>query len=313
MLKRTAALLVMCIILTACGQRRTEPTKSEAYYAFTDSVGNEVVLEEKPERTAVLFSSYAELWQLSGGEVYASVGDSQKRGFCGGEVLLLDKGAGREISTELLLSYEPDFIIGTADFEGQRKACEAARNAGIPTALFKVETFEDYLYMLKICTDINENQEAYEKYGVEVGEEIDTIKAAVKNEEPKNILFIRAGSQASSTKAKRAEDHFAAAILKELGAFNIADNAKVLVDGLSLEEVIRENPDEIFIVPQGDENAAKNYMESVFESEGWKSLDAVKNKKYYFLPKELFNYKPNAGYAESYRYLAKLLYPEIDV
>ncbi len=313
MLKKTVALLVMCILLTACGQKGTEPTKSEVYYRFTDSVGNEVVLEEKPTRTAVLFSSYAELWQLSGGEVYLSVGDSQKRGFCGDEVLLLDKGAGREISEELLLSYEPDFIIGTADFEGQRKACETARNAGIPTALFRVETFEDYLYMLKICTDINENQEAYEKYGTEVGEEIDKIKTAVKEKEQKSILFIRAGSQASSTKAKRAEDHFAAEILKELGAFNIADNASVLVDGLSLEEVIRENPDEIFIAPQGDEDAAKNYMESVFESDGWKSLEAVKNKKYYFLPKELFNYKPNNRYAESYRYLAKLLYPEIDI
>ncbi len=313
MLKKLLYTFIICtVFMTACGHESHDQAEMKSYYSFEDSVGNTVILEDKPQKVAVLFSSYAELWLLAGGEIYATVGDSVDRGFCGEEAVLLDDGAGRTVNTELLLASAPDLVIGTADFEGQLEACALAAEAGIPAALFRVESVEDYLNMLKICSDITGNPDAYEEYGIKVADEIENIKAEACGEQ-KKILFIRAGSQASSTKAKRAEDHFAAAILEELGAYNIADNAKLLLDGLSLEEVIEQDPDEIFITVQGDEEAGRAYMEKVFASQGWADLRAVQEQKCYFLPKDLFNYKPNARYAESYRYLARLLYPEIDL
>lgn len=100
-------------------------------------------------------------------------------------------------------------------------------------------------------------------------------------------------------------------MLEELGAYNIADNAEILLDGLSIEEILNEDPDMIFVVTMGDEEAAKVYMDSVFESPAWQSLSAVKNQKYYYLPKDLFQYKPNAKWYDAYLYLAELLYPDV--
>jgi iron complex transport system substrate-binding protein len=100
-------------------------------------------------------------------------------------------------------------------------------------------------------------------------------------------------------------------MLGELGAHNIADDAPVLLDGLSLEEIILRDPDYIFLTTMGNEAAAKAYIEELFSQDGWKELDAVKNNCYAFLPKELFHFKPNARWAEAYELLAKLLYPEL--
>ncbi len=98
-------------------------------------------------------------------------------------------------------------------------------------------------------------------------------------------------------------------MLEELGALNIADEAGALSEGLSLEHVLVRQPDVILIVPQGDEEAAIAYMNSVFEQSGWRDLEAIKNNRFTYLPKDLFHYKPNARWDEAYRYLTDLLYP----
>ena len=171
----------------------------------------------------------------------------------------------------------------------------------------------EYLDMLKICTDITGDQEAYETYGTQVREEVEAVLASVPETgeaEQKRILFIRAGSKYSATKAKTAENNFVCVMLKELGTYNIAENAPVLLDGLSQEEILMENPDYIFISTMGKEEAARAYMDSVLQEEAWQHLDAVKEGRYAYLPKELFQFKPNKRWGEAYRYLADLLYPK---
>ena len=281
-------------------------------YTFEDSSGNSITLSGKPERVAVLFSSFADIWRLSGGECYVTVGESVDRGFAREDVLLVDSGAGKTIDTELLISYEPDFVIVSADITAQADTAALLRSAGIPCAEMRVESFSDYLYMLKICTDINGTAESFTEYGTNLQFRIDDIFSKLpEDEEQKRVLFIRSGSSSSSAKAKTADEHFAARMLEELGVYNIADNADILLDGLSIEEILSEDPDFIFVSTMGDEEAARAYMDSVFESPAWQNLSAVKNHKYYYLPKDLFQYKPNARWYDAYQYLAELLYPEV--
>lgn len=285
-------------------------------YTFTDSTGTEITLNEQPTTVAVLFSSYAEIWTLAGGEVDITVGETIERGFTDDTVLLVDDGAGKTIDNELLVSYKPDFVICSSDIAAQKETAELLQSIhtiDIPCAQFQVDCFDDYLSMLKICTDITGNSEAYETYGLEISASIDSIIEKVKEAQvEKEILFIRSGSSSSSAKAKTATQHFAAKMLEDLGCYNIADNAPVLLDGLSLEEILQEDPDCIFISTMGDENAAKAYMDGVLSEPTWQALTAISESNYFYLPKDLFQFKPNARWNEAYQYLAKLLYPEID-
>ncbi len=301
---------IFCVTLSGCSYSNSH-LSSNFYYSFTDSVGNDVVLTQKPQKVAVLFSSFAEVWTLSGGMVSVTVGESIERGFVDEDTALVDSSAGKIINNELLISLKPDFVICSADIPSHIDTAALLTRANIPCAIFCVDCFEDYLEMLKICTDITEDSIAYQTYGINVKDQIDKIIEKVKDiKQQKNILFIRSGSTSSSAKAKTSKEHFAAAMLEQLGAKNIADNVPILLDGLSIEEIIEEDPSYIFISTMGDEDAAKNYMNSVLSHNVWQQLTAVQNENFEYLPKDMFHFKPNARWADAYEYLAKRLYPE---
>ena len=309
--------LILVFILTAgasgCGSVAPVEIKPETFYTFTDSGDNEVVLNEQPKRVAVLFSSLADVWVTAGGTVDITVGESVERGFADENAALVDGGAGKTIDNERLIAEKPDFVLCSADLDGQKETAELLRKNNIPVAEFRVDNFDDYLSMLKICTDITGNIDAYEKHGAAVDKKIDEIisKAGKIGSTQPKILFIRAGSSADSTKAKTAKDNFVCQMLKDLDTYNIAENAPILLDGLSTEEILRASPDYIFVSTMGKEAAAKAYMESVTEDSVWSSMDAVKSGRFVFLPKELFQFKPNSRWAEAYEYLAKLIYPDL--
>ena len=81
----------------------------------------------------------------------------------------------------------------------------------------------------------------------------------------------------------------------------------------NLEAVIAAEPDFILVTTMGSsDEAAMAYMEDTFASNpAWAGLSAVQNGRYVLLPRELFHYKPNARWGESYAYLAKILYPNL--
>ena len=58
----------------------------------------------------------------------------------------------------------------------------------------------------------------------------------------------------------------------------------------------------------GNEEAAIENMNNIFSGPIYSKLDAVKNTKYYYLPKDLFQFKPNHRWYEAYEYLVDILY-----
>ena len=296
-------LTLISLILSSC----SSPAISEGIKT-TDADGNTVIMPKDPQKVAVLFSSFADIWVSAGGKVDITVAESVERGFANETAILVDNGAGKTIDTEALIAAKPDLVICSADIEAQKDAAEICKKAGIPAISLRVESFEDYLNALKLFTDITGRTELYTEHGEAVKEKINVLKSTFEiNGEEKKILFIRAGSSERSTKAKNTEQHFVCGMLKELNTVNIADFAPILLDGLSFEEILMQDPEYIFVSTMGDENAAMKYMRSVLEKAEWQTLSAVKNGKVYFLSKELFQFKPNARWAEAYEYLAEIL------
>ena len=307
-MKKLLIILLCLLLLTGCTPAET----AGEGYTFTDDTGTEVTVPEKPKKVAVLLSSLADLWITAGGSVDITVGETVERGFATESVILVDAGAGKTIDLEGLIAAQPDFVLYSSDLAGQLACADTLRTAGIPAAGFAVETFEDYLRVLKICTDILGTPDRYEQYGTALEAEIDGMiaKAQAAEVQPE-ILFVRAGSSAKVTKAKNAENHFVCGMLKDLGTFNIAEKAPILLDGLSIEEILISDPDFILFTTMGDEEAGKSYMESLISDPVWQNLTAVKEGRVHQLPKELFQYKPNARWGEAYAYLIELLYGEI--
>jgi iron complex transport system substrate-binding protein len=200
-----------------------------------------------------------------------------------------------------------DLIILSAHISSQVALYDMFSAAGIQAAYFSVDTFEDYLDMLKICTDITGRQDLYKEHGTDIEGQIRAVVGRCQNQEPPTVLLLR--SNASKT-AARGSDTMTGRMLLDLGCVNITDKSPSLLDDLSMEIIIREDPDYILVVPQGESEAKalaalKNGIQS---NPAWTGLSAVKNERCAVLPKALFHLKPNNRWGESYEVLADILY-----
>jgi iron complex transport system substrate-binding protein len=110
-------------------------------------------------------------------------------------------------------------------------------------------------------------------------------------------------------KAKGSSGTILGEMLADMGCINIADSDTSLLENLSVEAVIREEPHHIFVVTMGSNTeAAKQLLENMMkENPAWSTLDAVKNGRLHMMDKTLFNLKPNARFAESYEILYEKL------
>ena len=148
----------------------------------------------------------------------------------------------------------------------------------------------------------------YEKNGLDVAKQIEVAKKRADGSSP-TVLYLRTSS--SSVQAKGSEGNVCGEILKNLSCTNIADGNSLLTDNLSLEAIMKADPEYIFVTPQGtDKEAALKNIEDMFTSNpAWQSLSAVKNGKYYVLDPYLYNLKPNERWGEAYEKMADILYP----
>ncbi|MDO5435031.1 MAG: ABC transporter substrate-binding protein [Clostridia bacterium] len=279
---------------------------AESSYGFIDSTGNHIKLSYTPQRTAVLFSSLADLWAVAGGNIAITIGETVNRGITGNDVLLVDPDAGKQINLEMLLASEPDFIIGSADIASHRKLAGICQEAGIPTALFHVECFDDYLEVLKIFCDILHNDLPYITYGISVREEINALLAD-HNFAGKTYLFLRAASTSDSVKAKTSAEHFVCSMLNDFGLVNIYDQCSSSGGNINSEFLLYSEPDYIFVSLMGDESAGLINISRFFSLPVWCELHAVRSGQVSILDRELFHFKPNSRWAAAYKELCAVL------
>ena len=307
--KRLLCGLLAALLLAACAAPASSAAATDSAVEFVDAQGTQVALQSW-DRVVSLYGSFAELWLLSGGTLVGATTDAvEERGLdLGGDVALV--GNVKTPSLEEVLALEPDFVILSADIEGHVTLDESLTDVGVPHAYFRVDNFEDYCTLLRQFCRMTGRDDLFEEYGAAQQQRVERIKAAAAQmqDAAPTVLLIRAYSTGAKAKGT---DIFAGAMLAELGADNIVTRYDSLLEDLSMETIIAADPDMILMVPMGaNEDAAAAYMAEHFEANpAWAGLTAVQNGCYAMLPKELFHYKPNARWADSYAYLAKILYP----
>ena len=272
-----ASALLLALLLTAsCVQPAQPPTQSapgsqsqptdqsqpadasseEGKITFTDALGQEFSID-RPQRVAVMIGSFADVWVLAGGQdtMAATANDAW-------ESYELDLGEGvtnigspMKPNGELVLGAEPDLVVASSLSPSNLELQETFDRAGIPAAYFDVSSFQDYLDLLDLFTQLTGHPENYETYGAAVKAHVDGAvqRRAVYDYTP-TVLTIQVSG--SSIKVKNSEDNVLGPMLKELGCENIADQDGALLEELSLEAILQADPDYIFAVYHGTDEAA---------------------------------------------------------
>ena len=284
--------------------------ESAGEVSITDSNGSQITLNTHSPRVVAAYGSFAEAWLLAGGELVGVTQDALEERALGLPEGIAVVGTVKEPNAEEILALEPDLVILASDIAGQADIQDVLENAGLTCAYFQVDTFEDYGFMMEQFTAVTGREDLYEENVTQVEQQIQDARAAAALSSTRpSVLLIRAFS--SGIKAKT-DDELAGAILKDLGAHNIADDHPSMLEDLSLEEVIAADPEYIFVTTMGDEQKALDYLNGLIEQNpAWSELSAVKEGRYIVLPKDLFHYKPNNRWGESYQYLGEILYPEL--
>lgn len=288
------------------GIRVTEDTVS-----FVDGTGEEVSINKNPKRVIVLFASFLDIWTKNGGDLVGMVEDTSKKEIPGTEGVETVGRTGA-ISLEKIISLEPDLVILSSNTTSQMEMVPSLKQNNIPVIAFDYKFKEDYYKMVKLFSAINEREDLYEENAVAIENEIQEIIDKTKNENPPKVFFMSASSKSLTA---RGSNTTLGEVARDLNAINIVDgpNSSIEDQSFSMEKLIEENPDFIFVQSHGsdEEKVIERIKEDAESNPAWASLTAVKNNRYIFLPKDLFTYKANHRYAEAYEYLAKILYPDL--
>ena len=336
-LKKTFAALLCLLVLCGCGASPAAPAATEAPAApaesapaqtsgeataaperiwpltVTDDLGRAVTLEAPPAHVSALVGSFAETWLLAGGALSSTVRDAWDDFDLelGPEVTNL--GNYKEVSLEKLFETEADLVLASGNTKSHVELKDTLEQAKVPVLYFEVNSFDDYLRMLKVCCDITGRTDLYEQNGLEVQKQVDAAIAAAEQAKASQgaprVLLLR--TAASGIHAKGSTGTVLGLMLADLGCENIADGSELLED-LSIERIIEADPERIFIVQQGNdsEGAEKTLNEALTGNPAWAGLTAVREGRVHRMERSLYHFKPNNRWGTAYAQLEAILYNE---
>ena len=293
--RRFWSLVFLCLLFaalccTGCGKaKQAESSAAESQGAAAVSQGAVAEGSESPaeegntglsadSRVVALSRSLGELWLLAGGKLVGV--------------------------TEDIIALNPDLVLIAPDISAQREVQETLTAAGIRCQAVDINKFSDYAAAMKQYTEATGRSDLYESKVAAVEKKIEAVKAELPKEiHGKTFLVIRAS--AAKTRVLKS-DHFVVAMLEDLGLTNAAPQS--LLEQLSMEGMVEANPDYLFVVLQGDTAEAEAaFQELIAAQPAYQELKAVNTAQVYTLPKEFFQYKPNARWDEAYALLSEYL------
>lgn len=249
-------------------------------------------------RVVALSRSVGELWLLAGGNLVGATDDSFDLEGISDDVTSV--GSIAKPDQEAIVALEPDFVMLAADIPTQKKLREALEDLGIACYPVDINSFEDYAEVMRELTSWTGRDDLYAQNVEEVQDGIDAVKEDCASQGLPDQTYLALRVSATKNKVLKS-DYFACEIFDDLGLTNVADDTSSL-DDLSLEAIAAADPCYIFVIPQGKDDEAQAAFEQAFSSQPvWADLTATKEDRVVTLPKDLYQYKPNARWAEAYQ------------
>ena len=208
-------------------------------------------------------------------------------------------GSLMDPNIEKIIELEPDILFVSAHFK--EEITKTLEDAGIEaTVIYNAEDFEGAFAVIKEVGEIINAQDQAEELAGQLKEEIEALKEKTKdNDLPKVYYVVGFGKDGDYTATG---DTYIAEILKAAGGMNIAQDASGWK--YSLEKIIEEDPDYIFISESGQ---MKNEFEQM---EGYKELSAVKNNRLIEVDDDLLN-RQGPRLTQAVELIAKILHPDL--
>jgi iron complex transport system substrate-binding protein len=280
------------------------------FLSFKDSNDQTVVLKSKPERIVILNNELLTLFYQVGGK---AVGYATSLGTAVPEEAKSSTEVGQinQVSLEKVMSLKPDLVIGHPMFHSSLK--DSMATAKIPLALMKLDTYEVLKSMALIFGKMASNEAKTVTAIQQLDEQVKALQGKLPDKAPKFAMITMMPMGISLQKSSSIALDIAGLLkMKNVSEAIPSSGAMTSSVPYSLEKLVEQDPDVIFLVVHGTEEFGKQKLKSDLENNpAWASLRAVKENKLFFLPSSLFLTPPGLQVNQSVEYMAKLVYPNV--
>lgn len=214
-------------------------------------------------------------------------------------------GTPREPSVEYIMSLKPDVILATSD---KKFADSLTEQTGIPVVCVEGEGCLDFEMYKLIGKIVGKEDKAEELSSYAKGKIAEITKVTSKIPEAERVKVFYWSWGWPNADAPNTQDPYDPVDMA--GGINVAREAKVKSNeyfDVTKEQLAVWNPD-VIVVDGGTKEAEKEAENSILSDTALKTVNAVKNKRVYFIRSMDFGYDQPLGVCEV-AYLAKLFYP----
>ena len=302
-----ALLAALTLVLTACGAPAAEQPSKGSYATITDDNGRTVNFDKKPERIVVTSASFLEPLYAVGGTVVGRPDSKSKIPDAAKNVTSI--GRVYQIDAEKVLSLTPDLVILNKGMNEKLVETLAANN--VNTLVLDMKTYDDVKREIGIFAALTGEKEKGEQLTSKMDADIAAVRASIPQDK-KRVAIIHSTGQGLSVQL---DGSIAGSIVNMLGWENTASGMPALDKNpdaapYSMETLVAQNPDIIFVTSMGEEAEIRASMEAMFaESPAWQSVSAIRDGRVYYLPQEMFLFSPGIDYPKAVGYMARLIYP----
>lgn len=288
--------------------QKTEQTENGAFpVTIKDAADKEVVIEKQPEKIVSLMPSNTEItFALGLGEKLVGVTDNDNYPE---EVENIEKIGGTDFNVEKIISLKPDLVLGFGGsaMGSSAEGLQQIRDAGITVLVVNdASSFEDVYEAIQTVGKATGKTAEAEKLVEDMQAKVAKVKekaAVIKAEERKRVYIEvypgPGGIIAAGT------DTFMDEMLAIINAENVVTEKEW--PQIDQEAIIAANPD-VILTTYGF------YIEDpagvVSSREGWKELDAVKNKRIVNVDSDTVT-RSGPRLVEGVEEVAKAVYPEV--
>ena len=303
--------LLTLLVAAGCGSQASAPQASsgdKVLAVIHDAMGREVTLTKKPERIVVTSASFLEPLHEVGGDVVGRPDSKTKM-----PEYAKDKasvGKVYQIDVEKVLACEPDLVIVNKGMN--EKLVDTLESNGIQTAVLDMKSYDDVKNEVQVLAQITGEPQKGEQLIHDMDAKIQAIKDKIP-QDAHRVSILHTTNQGLSVQL---EGSIAGCTARLLGWDNVAAGMTPLEKNpdaapYSLETLVEQNPEILFITSMGKLEEAKAGMEQTMtENPAWQTVDAVKNGRVYYLPQDLFLLSPGIHYPDAVETMAKCVYPE---
>jgi iron complex transport system substrate-binding protein len=312
MTRRLAILLgVLVLLVAACGgatvglpaspspTATASPTAAAFPATLSDFQGRSVTVNARPTRIVSIGPSITEfLFALGAGDRVVGVDEYSDEPAAAKQI---EKVGGVKVNLEKVVSLRPDLVLTVKFSDG---TIESLLSAGLTVLVVDPQSISDVSRTAVLVG------RAVGADGAKLASDIDAQLSSVKDKVAAATTKPRVFHEVDASDPTKPFTVGPGSYIQDLivlaGGTNIAANSGSAYPQLSLEEVVKDDP-EVIILGDADYGTTPD---QVAARPGWSAITAVKNKKIFGISDSLVS-RPGPRVGDAALAYAKLLHPEL--